>query len=41
MRVYLDVCSYNRPYDDQSQLRVAMEAQSKLHIQGLIKEGEE
>lgn len=39
MRVYLDVCSYNRPYDDQSQLRVAMEAQSKLHIQGLIKEG--
>lgn len=39
MRVYLDVCCYNRPYDDQSQLRVAMEAQSKLHIQNLIKEG--
>lgn len=39
MRVYLDVCCYNRPYDDQSQLRVAMETQSKLHIQGLIKEG--
>ena len=40
MRVYLDVCCYNRPYDDQSQLRVAMEAQSKLHIQTLIKNGE-
>ena len=40
MRVYLDVCCYNRPYDDQSQLRVAMEAQSKLHIQTLIKNGD-
>ena len=39
MRVYLDMCCYNRPYDDQSQLRVAMEAQSKLHIQNLIKDG--
>lgn len=36
MRVYLDMCCYNRPYDDQSQLKVAMEAQSKLHIQNLI-----
>lgn len=39
MRVYLDMCCYNRPYDDQSQLKVAMEAQSKLHIQSLVKEG--
>ncbi len=39
MRVYLDMCCYNRPYDDQTQLRVAMEAQSKLHIQNLIKRG--
>ena len=39
MRVYLDMRCYNRPYDDQSQLRVAMEAQSKLHIQNLIKDG--
>ena len=39
MRVYLDMCCYNRPYDDQSQLKVAMETQSKLHIQNLIKEG--
>lgn len=39
MKVYLDMCCYNRPYDDQSQLSVAMEAQSKLHIQSLIKEG--
>lgn len=38
MRVYLDMCCYNRPYDDQSQLKVAMEAESKLHIQTLIKD---
>lgn len=39
MRIYLDMCCYNRPYDDQSQLKVALETQSKLHIQNLIREG--
>ena len=29
---------FNRPYDDQSQLKVAMETQCKFHIQNLIKE---
>ena len=38
MRIYLDMCCYNRPYDDQTQMKVAMEAQAKLHIQDLIKE---
>mgnify|MGYP002512128819 CR=1 FL=1 len=38
MRIYLDMCCYNRPYDDQSQLKVAMETQSKLYIQSLIKD---
>ncbi len=38
MRIYLDMCCYNRPYDDQTQLKVAMETQSKLHIQTLVKE---
>ncbi len=38
MRIYLDMCCYNRPYDDQSQLKVAMETQSKLYIQMLIKD---
>ena len=32
------MCCYNRPYDDQSQLKVAMETQSKLYIQSLIKD---
>jgi predicted nucleic acid-binding protein len=36
MRVYLDNCSYNRPYDEQSQLRIILESQAKLFIQRLI-----
>lgn len=36
MKVYLDRCCYNRPYDDQSQLKVSLETQAKLHIQALI-----
>lgn len=37
MRVYLDNCCFNRPYDDQSQLRISLETQAKLYIQNLIK----
>jgi len=36
LRIYLDNCCFNRPYDDQSQLRISLETQAKLHIQGLI-----
>ena len=39
MRIYLDMCCYNRPYDPQDQLTVAMETQCKLRIQQLIEEG--
>ena len=38
-RIYLDMCCYNRPYDDQSQLKVAMETEAKLYIQDLVREG--
>lgn len=37
MKVYLDNCCYNRPYDDQSQLRISLEADAKLYIQEQIK----
>ncbi len=37
-RVYLDNCAYNRPYDDQSQIRIELETQAKLKIQRLIKD---
>ena len=33
------MCCYNRPYDDQSQLKVMMEAQSKLYIQMQVRQG--
>lgn len=39
MRIYLDNCCYNRPYDDLSQFTVGLEAQAKLHIQQKIKDG--
>ncbi len=40
MWVYLDTCSFNRPFDDQSQLRVRLEAEAKLRIQEEIRAGE-
>ena len=40
MRIYLDNCSYNRPYDDLSYLTVSLEAQAKLFIQEKIRNGE-
>jgi len=39
MRLYLDNCAFNRPFDDQSHIRVRLEAEAKLYIQGRIKEG--
>ena len=33
MKIYLDNCCFNRPYDDQTQLRINLETQAKLHIQ--------
>lgn len=38
MRIYLDNCSYNRPYDDQTQMRIYLETQAKLHIQEMIRQ---
>lgn len=35
---YLDVCCFNRPYDDQRHLSVFLETQAKLAIQELISE---
>jgi predicted nucleic acid-binding protein len=36
-KIYLDNCTYNRPFDDQSQLRISLETQAKLYIQSLVK----
>ena len=39
MRIYLDNCCFNRPFDNQSSIRVKLETDAKLYIQLLIREG--
>ncbi|GHV53647.1 hypothetical protein FACS1894216_12030 [Synergistales bacterium] len=39
MRIYLDNCCYNRPFDDQENVIVRLETRAKLTIQSLIKFG--
>lgn len=36
MKVYLDNCSFNRPFDNQVQLKVRLETEAKLFIQSKI-----
>jgi predicted nucleic acid-binding protein len=38
MRVYFDNCCYNRPFDEQFDIKVRLETEAKLYIQELIKE---
>jgi len=40
MRVYLDNCCFNRPFDDQSQMRIRLEAEAKLYVQDKVREGQ-
>jgi len=35
-RIYLDNCCYNRPFDDQSQIKILLETKAKLYIQEQI-----
>jgi len=38
IKIYLDNCAYNRPFDDQTQIKIALETEAKRHIQRLITE---
>ena len=38
IRLYLDNCCFNRPYDDQTNLNIRLEAEAKLFIQNEILE---
>ena len=40
MKIYLDNCCFNRPYDDQTQIRISLETQAKLYLQDLVKKKE-
>jgi len=39
MRLYLDLCCFNRPFDDQSQTRVRVETDAKLELQAHVSTG--
>lgn len=39
MLIYLDICCFNRPFDDQSDLIVRLQTEAKLHVQEMIREG--
>lgn len=36
MLIYMDNCCFNRPFDDQSQIRIKLESEAKLFIQEKI-----
>lgn len=40
MRIYLDMCCFNRPYDDQTQARIHLETEAKLLLQQKVKSAE-
>jgi len=40
MRIYLDMCCFNRPYDDQTQARIHIETEAKLLLQQKVKNAE-
>ncbi len=38
LKVYLDNCVFNRPFDDQNQIRIKLETEAKFYIQSQIKQ---
>ncbi|WP_211289586.1 hypothetical protein SPSIL_041360 [Sporomusa silvacetica DSM 10669] len=40
IKIYLDNCCFNRPFDDQTQLKIHLETQAKLYVQEQILKGE-
>jgi predicted nucleic acid-binding protein len=40
MRIYMDNCCFNRPFDSQAQVRIRLETEAKLRIQERVVAGE-
>lgn len=40
MRLYLDLCVYNRPFDDQGQPRIALEANAFIYVLEMVEQHE-
>jgi len=39
MKIYMDNCCFNRPFDDQSKIRIRLESEAKLQIQEEVRSG--
>jgi predicted nucleic acid-binding protein len=39
-KLYVDLCIYNRPFDDQSQARIVLETHAFIHVLDLVEIGE-
>lgn len=37
--IYLDICCFNRPFDDQTQLLIRLQTEAKLAVQDAIRTG--
>ena len=40
LKLYLDICCYNRPFDEQDQHKIILETEAKLIVQNKIKKGD-
>lgn len=40
LKIYMDNCCFNRPFDDQNQHKIYLETEAKLFIQRKILEGD-
>jgi predicted nucleic acid-binding protein len=40
VKIYLDCCCYNRPFDNQAQIKIRLETEAKLYIQASVRKGE-
>ncbi|MEY6432363.1 hypothetical protein ABC977_08085 [Thioalkalicoccus limnaeus] len=38
--IYLDICCFNRPFDDQGQLLIRLQTEAKLFVQEGIRAGD-
>lgn len=39
MKLYLDLCVYNRPFDDQGQPRIALETNAFIYVLEMVEDG--
>jgi predicted nucleic acid-binding protein len=39
LKIYLDTCSYNRPFDNQAQVKIRLEIEAKLYVQAGVRKG--